>query len=71
MDSTITILCTALCGQQGGCEIDKLRASVVSAKIGMECRQSNVSFGLVIDLGRLSASQLVRALVDDKGGALS
>ena len=50
MESTITVLCTALCGRQGGCEIDKFRASVVSAEIGMECRQSNVSFGLVIDL---------------------
>ena len=50
MESKITLLCTALCGQQSSCEIDKLQAPIFSAQIGMECRQSNVGFGLVIDL---------------------
>jgi hypothetical protein len=44
------VLRTALCGRQGSCEIDKVQAEVVSAQMGMECRQSNVGLGLVIDL---------------------
>jgi hypothetical protein len=43
-------LCEGLYGRQGGCEIEKVRASLVGAQMGMECRQSNVGLRLINDL---------------------
>ncbi|KAG6904588.1 hypothetical protein DXG01_008829, partial [Tephrocybe rancida] len=40
-ETAVTVLCTALCERQQSCEIDQ-QACLVSAQLGMECRQSNV-----------------------------
>jgi hypothetical protein len=71
MGNALTVLCTALCGRQEDCEIDK-QASIVRAQMGMECKQSNVRLGLVnnFSVNIHVWNQLVRAVVNDESCAL-